>query len=57
LRQPIGDMARAAARMLAERIEHPADIGPGREQVFQTSLVRRATVDRPPMPSRGSSPS
>jgi LacI family transcriptional regulator len=56
LRQPIGDMARAAARMLAERIEHPADIGPGREQVFQTSLVRRATVDRPPMPSRGPSP-
>jgi LacI family transcriptional regulator len=48
LRQPIGDMARAAARMLAERIEHPGDIGPGREQVFATSLVRRATVDRPP---------
>jgi LacI family transcriptional regulator len=37
--------------MLAERIEHPADIGPGREQVFRTSLVRRATVDRPPTPS------
>jgi LacI family transcriptional regulator len=51
LRQPIGDMARAAARMLAERIEHPGDIGPGREQVFQTSLVRRATVDRPPTSS------
>jgi LacI family transcriptional regulator len=48
LRQPIGDMARAAVRMLAERIEHTADIGPGREQVFATSLVRRATVDRPP---------
>ena len=48
LRQPIGDMARAAARMLAERIEHPRDIGAGREQVFATSLVRRATVDRPP---------
>jgi LacI family transcriptional regulator len=48
LRQPMGDMARAAARMLAERIEHPTDIGPGREQVFATSLVRRATVDRPP---------
>jgi LacI family transcriptional regulator len=48
LRQPIGDMARAAVRMLAERIEHRADIGPGREQVFATSLVRRATVDRPP---------
>ena len=52
LRQPIGDMARAAARMLAERIEHPADIGPGREQVFATSLVRRATVDRPPRSGR-----
>jgi LacI family transcriptional regulator len=48
LRQPIGDMARAAVRMLAERIEHTAEIGPGREQVFATSLVRRATVDRPP---------
>jgi LacI family transcriptional regulator len=48
LRQPIGDMARAAARMLAERIEHAAEIGPGREQMFATSLVRRATVDRPP---------
>jgi LacI family transcriptional regulator len=48
LRQPIGDMARAAARMLAERIEGPSEIGPGREQVFATSLVRRATVDRPP---------
>ena len=57
LRQPIGDMARAAARMLAERIEHPADIGPGREQVFQTSLVRRATVDRPATPPRDPSPS
>jgi LacI family transcriptional regulator len=48
LRQPIGDMARAAARMLAERIEHPGDIGAGREQVFATSLVRRGTVERPP---------
>jgi LacI family transcriptional regulator len=48
LRQPIGDMARAAARLLAERIESPADIGPGREQMFATSLVRRLTVDRPP---------
>lgn len=47
LRQPIGDMARAAARMLAERIESPTDIGPGREQIFATNLVRRATVDRP----------
>jgi len=47
LRQPFGDMARAAARMLVERIEHPATIGPGREQLFATSLVKRATVDRP----------
>jgi LacI family transcriptional regulator len=50
-------MARAAVRMLAERIEHPADIGAGREQVFQTSLVRRATIDRPATPSRVPSPS
>ncbi|MCV2488892.1 LacI family transcriptional regulator [Geodermatophilus sp. YIM 151500] len=49
LRQPIGDMARAAVRMLAERIEGADEIGPGREQVFATSLVRRATVDRPPV--------
>ncbi|MGY1602958.1 LacI family DNA-binding transcriptional regulator [Geodermatophilus sp. SYSU D00815] len=48
LRQPIGDMARAAARMLAERIESPTDIGPGREKIFATSLVRRTTVDKPP---------
>ncbi|HEV7726631.1 MAG TPA: LacI family DNA-binding transcriptional regulator [Modestobacter sp.] len=50
LRQPFDDMARAAARMLAERIEHPAAIGPGREQVFATSLVKRSTVDRPRQP-------
>ncbi|SFL49281.1 LacI family DNA-binding transcriptional regulator [Geodermatophilus ruber] len=50
LRQPTGDMARAAVRMLAERIEHAGELGPGREQVFATSLVRRATVDRPPDP-------
>ncbi len=47
IRQSIGDMARAATRMLAERIEHPGDIGPGREQVFASSLVKRSTVDRP----------
>ena len=47
LRQPIGDMARAAARMLAERIERPGEVGPGREQLFQTDLVKRSTVDRP----------
>jgi LacI family transcriptional regulator len=48
IRQPIADMAQAAVRMLAERMEHRADIGAGREQVFATSLVRRLTVDRPP---------
>jgi LacI family transcriptional regulator len=47
LRQPFGDMARAAARMLVERIEHGAAVGAGREQLFATSLVKRATVDRP----------
>lgn len=47
LRQPMGEMARAAVQMLAERIEHGADIGAGRNKLFPTSLVRRATVDRP----------
>jgi len=47
LRQPFGDMARSATRMLAERIEHTGDVGPGRELVFATSLVKRSTVDRP----------
>ena len=46
VRQPLGDMARAAARMLAERIEYHGDIGPGREQVFATSLVKRSTTDQ-----------
>ena len=47
VRQPFPDMARAAARMLGERIEHPDDLGPGREKVFATGLVKRSTVDRP----------
>lgn len=47
IRQSFGDMARAAARMLAERIESPDEIGAGREQVFASSLVKRSTVDRP----------
>ena len=47
LRQPFDDMARSAARMLAERIEHTAEIGAGRERIFTTSLVKRSTVDRP----------
>jgi LacI family transcriptional regulator len=49
VRQPLDDMARAAARMLAERIEHDGEIGAGREQIFATSLVRRATSDRVPV--------
>ena len=47
VRQPFADMARAAARMLAERIEHPEQAGPGREKIFATGLVKRSTVDRP----------
>jgi LacI family transcriptional regulator len=46
VRQPLGEMGRAAARMLAERIEYDGDIGPGREQIFATSLVKRSTTDR-----------
>jgi LacI family transcriptional regulator len=46
VRQPLGEMARAAARMLVERIEYDGDIGGGREQVFATSLVKRFTTDR-----------
>ena len=44
VRQPLADMARAAARLLVERIEHDGDIGPGRERLFATSLVRRTTT-------------
>jgi len=47
VRQPFPEMARAAARMLAERIEQPDGIGPGREKVFATDLVKRSTADRP----------
>jgi LacI family transcriptional regulator len=46
VRQPLAEMASAAARMLVERIEHDGDIGAGREQVFATSLVKRFTTDR-----------
>lgn len=46
VRQPLGDMARAAARMLAERIEYDGNIGPARAQIFATSLVKRSTTDR-----------
>ena len=44
--QPLDDMARAAARMLVERIESDTPVGTGREQVFATSLVKRSTTDR-----------
>ncbi len=44
VRQPLSEMAREAARMLVERIEHVGDIGAGRERLFATSLVRRATT-------------
>lgn len=48
VRQPFAEMARAAARMLAERIEQPGQIGPGREKLFATGLVKRSTTDRRP---------
>ena len=46
VRQPFPEMARAAVRMLAERIEHPDDLGPGRVKLFATDLVKRSTADR-----------
>ena len=48
VQQPAVEMARSAARMLAERIESGEDIGPGRKQVFVANLIKRETVDRPP---------
>lgn len=44
VRQPLSDMARTAARLLVERIEHDGAIGAGRERLFATSLVRRSTT-------------
>ncbi len=44
VRQPLSEMARAAARLLVERIEHDGNIGAGRERLFATSLVRRSTT-------------
>jgi LacI family transcriptional regulator len=44
--QPLSEMARTAARLLVERIEHDGDIGAGRERLFATSLVRRSTTQR-----------
>ncbi|MGA8210351.1 MAG: LacI family DNA-binding transcriptional regulator [Nocardioidaceae bacterium] len=46
VRQPLTEMAGAAARMLVERIEYDGDIGAGRERVFATNLVKRLTTDR-----------
>jgi LacI family transcriptional regulator len=46
--QPAAEMARSAARMLAERIESVEDIGPGRTRVFLANLVKRDTVTGPP---------
>ncbi|WP_203784469.1 LacI family DNA-binding transcriptional regulator [Paractinoplanes rishiriensis] len=46
VRQPLAEMARAAARLLVERIEHEGDIGAGRERLFATSLVQRSTTRR-----------
>ncbi|MET0418068.1 MAG: LacI family DNA-binding transcriptional regulator [Actinoplanes sp.] len=51
VRQPLADMARTAARLLVERIEHEGDIGAGRERLFATSLVQRSTTQRV-LPSR-----
>ena len=48
VQQPAAEMARSAARMLAERIESVEDIGPGRTQIFLANLVKRETVDVPP---------
>ncbi|WP_250031281.1 LacI family DNA-binding transcriptional regulator [Paractinoplanes maris] len=42
--QPLSEMARTAARLLVERIEHDGDIGAGRERLFATSLVQRSTT-------------
>ncbi len=46
VRQPLADMATAAARMLVERIEYGDAVGSAREQIFATSLVKRSTTDR-----------
>lgn len=46
VRQPLFEMARTAARLLVERIEHQGDIGAGRERLFATSLVQRSTTQQ-----------
>lgn len=45
--QPAAEMARSAARMLAQRAEGVEDIGHARSQVFVANLVKRETVDVP----------
>jgi LacI family transcriptional regulator len=47
VRQPMGDMARAAARMLVERVEG-RESGPPRRMVFEPTLTLRATLGPPP---------
>ncbi|WP_162529910.1 LacI family DNA-binding transcriptional regulator [Nocardioides caldifontis] len=47
VRQPLDEMARAAARLLVERLEYDGDLGEGRERLFATSLVRRSTTQPP----------
>jgi LacI family transcriptional regulator len=46
VRQPLSEMARTAARLLVERIEHGGGIGAGRERLFATSLVQRSTTQQ-----------
>jgi len=47
VRQPLDEMARAAARLLVERLEYDGDLGAGRERLFATSLVSRSTTQPP----------
>jgi LacI family transcriptional regulator len=46
-RQPLAEMARAAAKVLLERIEAEEPLGP-RRRVFPVDLVRRATLGAAP---------
>jgi LacI family transcriptional regulator len=47
VRQPLDEMARAAARLLVERLEYDGELGAGRERLFATSLVSRSTTQPP----------
>jgi LacI family transcriptional regulator len=51
IRQPLAQMAKTAARMLIERIEHRVDREPAR-RVFPANLVRRETTGAPPTAAR-----